>query len=140
MTKPLPRAILFAVLALLAWAGISMIASIIIVGLPAQGESISAYQARLATPGLAVDLAVGAIVMLVFGWLAARPFRGRDAILAALLFAAVYVLVEYGFAWLFSDPSQIDLLASVRAYAVKIAAALLGGWWAGRRPVLSDRV
>jgi hypothetical protein len=93
MTRFLPRAIAFALLALIAWALFSMIAAAVVVGLPVRGEELSGYQARLAGPAATIDLIVGVLVMLLFGWLAARPFLGRDALKAASLLAVSYIVL-----------------------------------------------
>jgi hypothetical protein len=132
MTRFLPRAIAFALLALIAWALLSMIASAVVVGLPVRGEELSAYQARLAGHAATIDLIVGVLVMLLFGWLTARPFSGRDSLAAASLFAITYIALEFGFAYLFSGGNGLDVQASLRTYAFKIVAALIGGWLAGR--------
>jgi hypothetical protein len=132
MTHPALRAFVFALFALAAWAIVSTIASLVIGGLPQPGESMSQYQARVAGPAATVDLVVGALVLLLFGWLAARRYSGRDAIVTALLLGIFYVAIEFGVAYLFAGDRTFDLQASVTAYGVKLVAALIGGVLASR--------
>jgi hypothetical protein len=134
MTHPALRAIVFALFALAAWAIVSTAASLVIGGLPQQGESMAAYQARVAGPAATVDLVVGALALLLFGWLAARRYAGRDAILTALLLGIFYIAIEFGAAYLFAGERAFDVQASLIAYGTKLAGALLGGFVASRRP------
>ena len=134
MKHPVARAFVYALLALLAWAVISAIASAIFAGLPQKGESLGAYNARISPIVTTIDLIVGGFVLFLFGWLIGRSYPGRDAIRAAALLAVFYIAVEFLAAYLFSGGNSLDVEASLVAYADKIAAALLGGWLGGRRP------
>jgi hypothetical protein len=133
MTTPLPRALIFAVLALIAWAILSTVVSLIAVGLPQPGESVPAFQERVQGPAGQIDLIVGAVVMLTFGWLAARPFSGQTTIRTALLLAVFYIVIEFAATYLLTGARSIDVVQSALAYGVKAAAALVGGWLASRR-------
>jgi hypothetical protein len=132
MTHPALRAFVFALFALAAWAVVSTLASLAVGGLPQPGESMAAYQVRVAGPAATVDLIVGALVLFLFGWLGARRYTGRDAVITALLLGLFYVAIEFGAAYLFAGDHRFDPIASLTAYGVKLAAALLGGLLASR--------
>jgi len=132
MKRPFPRALIFALPALIAWTLISMIVVAFIAGLPEQGETAAAYQARIVGPAARVDMVVGALVMFVFGYLAAKPFVQGEAVRTALLFGIVYLVLEIGTSLLLSGAGNIDLVKSLPTYAIKLAAALAGGFLAGR--------
>lgn len=138
MRHPAARAFVFALLALVTWAVLSAVASAIFAGLPQQGESLGAYNLRIASTVGTIDLIVGGLVLFVFGWLIGRRYPGRDAVRAALLLAIFYIVVEFVAAYLFAGGNKLDLQASLVAYADKLAAALLGGCLGGRRPVPAD--
>jgi hypothetical protein len=132
MTHLLSRALAFALLALLTWLIASTITVIAISGLPQQGEDMAAYQANALGAARHVDMIIGALVMLVFGWLVARPFHGREALKAASLFVLIYIAIEVGSAVLLMGTRPVDLSGSLLAYALKAAAGLIGGYLAGR--------
>jgi hypothetical protein len=140
MNRFLPRAIAFAVLSVLLMMAGSVIALIVLVGAPRSAEGVAAFQHEAASRAELVDLIVGPIVMLVTGWLAARPFAGRDALAAAGLMVVVYILIDLAIVFLFGDPGQIALATTGRSYAFKIVAALIGGWLAGRTPAAPEPV
>ena len=134
MTQFLPRAIAFAILSILLMMVGSVIALLILVGTPMGPAGVAGFQHEAAARAQSVDLIVGPIVMLLTGWLAARPFAGRDALAAAGLTVIVYILIDLAIVFAFGDPSQIALATTGRSYAFKIVAALIGGWLAGRTP------
>jgi hypothetical protein len=134
MTRYLPRAIAFAILSILLMMVGSVIALLILVGTPIGPAGVAGFQHEAAARAQSVDLIVGPIVMLLTGWLAARPFAGRDALAAAGLTVIVYILIDLAIVFAFGDPSQIALATTGRSYAFKIVAALIGGWLAGRTP------
>jgi hypothetical protein len=133
MTQPLLRALIFAVLALVTWAIASTVVALAVFGLPQPGEAMAAFQARVQGPAQQVDMVVGALVLFLFGWLAARPFAGSAALRTAALLAVLYIVIEFGAAYLFTGGNRIDIAQSALAYGVKAAAALAGGFLAGRR-------
>ncbi|WP_046348742.1 hypothetical protein [Sphingomonas changbaiensis] len=133
MSRFLPRAIGFAILSVLLMAVGSVIVLIVLVGAPTAG-GVAAFQHEAASRAESVDLIVGTLVMLLTGWLAGRPFAGRDAIFAAGLMAVVYIVIDLAIVFLFGDPAQIAVGTTGRSYAFKIVAALIGGWLASRTP------
>jgi hypothetical protein len=133
MTKPLPRAILFAVLALIVSAVASAIVLVFLVGLPGSRDAAAEFQRQAIAQAVQVDLVVGGVVLLAAGWLAARPFAGRAAMLAGLMTGLAYVLADLAIVFLFGNADRLDLNATGLSYAVKVAAATIGGWIAGRR-------
>ena len=140
MTKLLPRAIAFAILSvLLAMVG-SVIALLVLVGAPTSAGGVAAFQHEAAGRAETVDLIVGPIVMVLTGWLVARPFTGRDALAAAGLMIVVYILIDLAVVFLVGDPGQIALGTTGRSYAFKIVAALIGGWLASRTPAAPEPV
>jgi hypothetical protein len=132
MTQLLPRALAFAILSILLMLIGSVIALLVLLGTPMGPSGIAGFQHEAAARAGTVDLIVGPIVMLLAGWLAARPFAGRDALAAAGLTVFVYILIDLAIVFAFGDPAQIALATTGRSYAFKIAAALIGGWLAGR--------
>lgn len=132
MTHILPRALVFALLALLAWLIASTVVVLALSGLPQQGQNMAEYQANALGAAGRVDMIVGAIVMLIFGWLVARPFSQREALKVAGLFVLIYIAIEVGSAVLLMGTRPVDLSGSLAAYALKAGAGLLGGYLAGR--------
>lgn len=139
MTRFLPRAIAFAILSVLLMAVGSVVVLIVLVGAPGAG-GVAAFQHEAVARAATVDLIVGTLVLLLTGWLAGRPFAGRDAIAAAGLTVLVYILIDLAIVFLFGDPGQIALGTTGLSYALKIAAALIGGWLAGRTPAAPEPV
>lgn len=139
MTKPLPRAILFAVLALVVSAIASAIVLLILVGFPGARDAAAEFQREAIERAVGVDLVVGGIVALAAGWLAARPFRGREAIVTGLMAGLLFILIDLAIVFLFGNADRLDLSATGLSYAVKVAASALGGLLAGRRPVPDER-
>lgn len=133
MTKPLPRATLFAVIALIVTAIVSAIVLVFLVGLPGSREAAAEFQRQAIAEAVKVDLIVGGIVLLAAGWFAARPFAGRAALLTGLMTGLAYVLADLAIVFMFGNADRLDLNATGLSYAVKIAAATLGGLIAGRR-------
>jgi hypothetical protein len=133
MTKPLPRAILFAILALIVSAIVSAIVLLILVGLPGSRDAAAEFQRQAIARAVGVDLIVGGIVCLIAGWLAARPFAERAAMLTGLMTGLAYVLADLAIVFLFGNADRLDLNATGLSYAVKVGAATAGGWFAGRR-------
>ena len=132
MTRFLPRGIAFAILSFLLMMAGSVIALLVLIGPPMGSAGIAGFQHEAAMRAQSVDLIVGPIVMLLTGWLVARPFAGRDALAAAAVMAVVYILIDLAIVFAFGDPSQIALATTGRSYAFKVVAALIGGWLAGR--------
>jgi hypothetical protein len=132
MSRFLPRAIAFAILSVLLMMIGSVIALLVLVGAPTSAGGVAGFQHEAAGRAEMVDLIVGPIVMVLTGWLAARPFAGRDALTAAGLMVVVYILIDLAIVFLVGDPGQIALGTTGRSYAFKIAAALIGGWLASR--------
>jgi hypothetical protein len=132
MTKPFPRAILFGILALIVWAIASAVISLVLVGLPGARDAAAEFQRNAIQQATTVDLFVGPIVLLVFGWLAARPFTGKLAIGVSLLTALVLVLADLLLAIVFGNAERLDLNATALSYALKIAGGVAGGLLASR--------
>jgi hypothetical protein len=128
------RAALFALLALVLTGVLSAIALLIVVGVPdpKAGAAASDFVAQAAPMARTVDMIVGAVVMLLLGWLAARPFAGRDALLAGALVAIFYLVLDFAVIAFSGGLPTIDYGAVLTSHAVKIAAALLGGAIASR--------
>jgi hypothetical protein len=139
MTQFLPRAVAFAILSVLLMAVGSVIALIVMVGAPISGD-VATFQHEAASRAATVDLIVGPLVMLLTGWLTARPFTGRDALSAAGLMVIVYIVIDLAIVFLFGDPGQIALETTGLSYVVKIAGALIGGWLASRTPAAPEPV
>jgi hypothetical protein len=133
MTKPLPRAILFAVIALIVSAIVSAVVLIAMVGLPGSRDAAAEFQRQAIAQAVQVDLFVGGIVALIAGWLAARPFAGREATVTGLMTGLAFVLADLAIVFLVGNSDRLDLNAMGLSYAVKVAAATLGGVLAGRR-------
>lgn len=133
MTKPLARAILFALVALIVTAIVSAIVLLIMVGLPGSRDAAAEFQRQAIAKAVWVDLIVGGVVLFGAGWLAGRPFARRAALLAGLMTGLAYVLADLAIVFLFGNADRLDLNATGLSYAVKVAAAALGGWLAGRR-------
>jgi hypothetical protein len=132
MTRPLPRAILFALLALIVSAIISAIVLVILVGLPGSREAAAEFQQQAIARAVAVDMAVGAVVMLAAGWLAARPFAGRTAILTGLMTGLAFILADLAIVLLFGNAERLSMNVTGLSYLIKTAAATAGGYLAGR--------
>ncbi len=133
MTKPLPRAILFACLAMLLWTIITATISIALVGLPGSRDAAAEFQRAATVKAASVDLYVGPIVLLVCGWLAARKFTGRLAIGAGVLVGLAFILIDLLIAILFGNTDRFDLSASALSFLLKAGGATLGGLIASRR-------
>lgn len=126
------RAGVFALVALVLIGVVSAIILLVAVGLPDPQGGTAAFTAAAARIATRVDLIVGAIVMLGLGWVVARPFAGRDAMLAAGLFAGFYLLFDIGVVAAMGRAGAMNLNAVLLTYAVKAGAALLGGALAAR--------
>lgn len=126
------RAALFALLALILIGVVSAAVLLAMVGLPDPKGGAAAFTASAARIATRVDLVVGAVVMLGFGWLSARPFAGRDAMLAAGAFAGFYLLFDMAVVALMGRAGALNLGAVLLTYAVKAGAALIGGLLASR--------
>jgi hypothetical protein len=126
------RAAVFALLALVAIGLISAVALLIIVGLPDPGTGTAGFTTAAAGVAQRVDLVVGAIVMLFLGWLTARPFVGRQALIAAAVFAALYLVIDMVVVALIGRSGPFNA-ATLLPYGTKLVAALLGGLLASRR-------
>jgi hypothetical protein len=135
MTQVLPRALVATLLALVGVAVLSLIAIIILVGFPGNPAELATFQVRAAPYTPQVDLIVGGIVLLACGWWAARPFSRLLALRAGLAVAVGYIVVELVIAVLRSGFGAIDWQPTLVSYAVKIGAALIGGWLASRSAV-----
>ena len=133
MTRHLSRAILFAIAALIVSAILSAIVLMFIVGMPGSREAAAEFQRQAIAQAVQVDLIVGGLICLAAGWLAARPFRGREAVLTGLLVGLLFILLDLAVVFLFGNADRLDLNATGLSYAVKVAAATLGGWLASRR-------
>lgn len=127
------RAAVFALVALIAIALLSAVALVAVVGLPDPKAGANAFAAAAAPIAAKVDMAIGAVVMLALGFLTARPFAGRDALLAGSLLAAFYILFDIGVIVALGRTGALDLAAVLTTYAVKAAAAVIGGFLASRR-------
>jgi hypothetical protein len=133
MTKPLTRAIVFAVLAIVVSAVASAVVLLALVGVPGSRDAAAEFQRQAIERAVQVDLIVGGVVLLLAGWLAARPFAGRAAVMAGLMTGLAYVLADLAIVFLFGNADRLDLNATGLSYAVKVGAATLGGLLAGRR-------
>ena len=132
MGKLLPRAALFALLALVLIAGLAVIVLIAIVGVPDPRTGMGGFQQQAVAIAPTVDLVVGFIVMLLVGWLVGRPFAGRVASAAAGLMVLVYIVLDLSAIAMLGNLGTQQLDKVALAYAVKIAGALIGGAIAGR--------
>lgn len=133
MSKLPIRAGVFALLALVLIGILSAIVLLIVVGMPDPKAGAASFTAQAAQVATEVDMGVGAAVMLAFGWLTARPFFGRDAFLAAVLFAIFYMLFDMAVVAVLGRTGALDVNAVLTTYAVKSGAALVGGALAARR-------
>lgn len=134
MNQILVRAALFAVLSLILLAVLSVVVFLFLLGMPSGPGGMAAFQAQAAQMAPRVDLIVGGLVMLLCGWLAARPFADHDAVRAGLMVGIVYILLDILIVLLFGDVQQMTVGTTGLSYAVKLAAAAIGGWVAGRTP------
>jgi hypothetical protein len=132
MTKPLSRAILFAILALIVSAIVSAIVLIMLVGVPGSRDAAAEFQRQAITQAVGVDLIVGGLVALAAGWLAARPFRGREATMTGLMTGLVLILLDLAIVLLFGNSERLNLATMAASYGDKLAAATLGGFLASR--------
>jgi hypothetical protein len=135
MTKPFIRAAAFAALSLILLAVTSTIVFLFLIGVPKGPEALSTFQTQAAQMAPQVDLVLGGLILLLCGWLAARPFAGNAAIKTAALVALIYLLLDFGIILLFGNVRQVALESTGLSYAVKTAGALIGGWIAARAPV-----
>ena len=138
MTKPLSRAIPFAILALIVSAILSAIVLLIMVGVPGSRDAAAEFQRQAISRAIGVDLIVGGLVALAAGWLAARPFRGREATMTGLMTGLVLILLDLAILLLFGNAERLNLATMAASYADKLAAATLGGFLAGRGGPLAD--
>jgi glucan phosphoethanolaminetransferase (alkaline phosphatase superfamily) len=138
MTKPLSRAIPFAILALIVSAIVSAIVLIFLVGVPGSRDAAAEFQRQAISRAVGVDLIVGGLVALVGGWLAARPFRGRRATMTGLMTGLVLILLDLAIVLLFGNSERLNLATMAASYADKLAAATLGGFLASRGRSLAD--
>lgn len=134
MTNPIVRAVAFAVLAVVLLAVLSVIVFLVVLGAPAGANAFATFQAEAARMAPKVDLILGGLIMLVCGWLAARPFTGGAALRAALLMALAYIAIDVLIVVVFGDVSAMGISVTGIPYAVKIVAALIGGFVASRTP------
>jgi hypothetical protein len=138
MTKPLSRAIPFAILALIVSAILSAIVLLIMVGVPGSRDAAAEFQRQAISRAVGVDLIVGGLVALAAGWLAARPFRGREATMTGLMTGLVLILLDLAILLLFGNAERLNLATMAASYADKLAAATLGGFLASRGEPLAD--
>lgn len=134
MGKIVLRASGFALVGLVAIATISALALLALVGVPDAADRVAAFQQQAAALALPVDLVVGGLVMLGCGWLAARPFAGRTAFVAAAATGILYLALDLIVIAIVGQAGRLDLSSVLFAYAVKLGAALIGGALAARRP------
>lgn len=136
MTKPFTRALVFAALALIVSAILSAIVLLFLVGLPGTRDAAAEFQRNAIARAVEVDLIVGGIVALGAGFLAGRPFRGRDAVAAGALTGLLFILIDLAVVFIAGNAERLDYAMMAASYADKFAAATLGGWLASkRRPV-----
>ena len=142
MTRPLARAIPFALLALIVSAILSAIVLLFLVGVPGSRDAAAEFQRQAISRAVGVDLIVGGLVALAAGWLAARPFRGREATVTGLLTGLLLILIDLAVVLLFGNSERLNLTTMAASYADKLAAATLGGFFAGRSaaPIVEDDV
>lgn len=134
MGKHLPRALGFALLALIVIAVLSAGVLLAIVGLPDPKAGTSGFQARAVAVAPTVDLVVGGLVMILFGWLVARPFAGREAAAAAGLMGLAYIVFDLLAVAALGRIGTLAIGGALLAYAVKLGGAMIGGAIAGRTP------
>lgn len=132
MTRPLTRAIPFALLALIVSAIVSAIVLLILVGVPGSRDAAAEFQRQAIERSVSVDLVVGFLILGLAGWLAARPFVGREALVTGLLVGLVFILADLAIVFAFGNADRLDLSTTGLSYAVKVAAAVLGGFIASR--------
>jgi hypothetical protein len=138
MGKLLPRALGFALLALLVIAIVSAVTLVALVGVPDPRAGTAGFMAQAVAVAPTIDLVVGALVMLGIGWSVARPFVGREALAAAALMAVCYVAIDLATVVLLGRIGNLVLTSALLAWAVKIVAALVGGWLAGRKAAAAE--
>lgn len=134
MTNPFVRAALFAVLAMILLAVLSVFVFLFLIGMPKDANALASFQSEAALRAPMVDLVLGGLIMLACGWWAARPFAGGDALQVAALMAVVYIVIDVGIVLLFGDVVAMAIGTTGLSYAVKTVAALIGGFIAGRTP------
>jgi hypothetical protein len=132
MGKLLPRALGFALLALVSIAVLSAAALIAVVGLPDPQAGASGFTAQAVAVAPTIDLVVGGLGMILFGWLAGRPFAGRDAASAAALTGLVYIALDLATVAVLGRIGTLVIGAALLGYAVKLGGALIGGAIASR--------
>ncbi|MFD1610691.1 hypothetical protein ACFSCW_02625 [Sphingomonas tabacisoli] len=137
MTQPFIRAAAFAVLSLILLAVLSVLVFLVMIGVPKGADAMASFQAQAAQMAPTVDLVLGGLILLVCGWLAARPFAGRDAIITAGTMAVLYIVLDVLIVLTVGDVRQMSFATTGLSYAVKVAGALIGGWLASRTPARS---
>jgi cytochrome b561 len=138
MTHPALRAFVFALFALCTWAIVGAIASVAVVGLPQSAEAIPAWQQRIASEAVTVSLVVAVFVLLLFGWLAARRYAGRDAVLTGFLLGLFYVVIEIAIEYVLAGTDRLNVAGSAVVFGIKLAAATAGGLLASRSPASDE--
>lgn len=139
MTQPFIRAAAFAVLSLILLAVLSTIVFLFLIGMPKGAGGLAEFQSQATAMAPKVDLVLGGLVMLLCGWLAARPFAGNDALKTAALVAVVYIVLDAAIVLMFGDMRQMRVETTGLSYAVKTVGALIGGWIAGRTPAAAPQ-
>jgi hypothetical protein len=134
MTQPFIRAAAFAVLSLIMLAVLSTLLFLVLIGIPKGADAMASFQAQAAQMAPTVDLVLGGLILLVCGWLAARPFGGRDAIMTAATMALLYIVLDVLIVLTVGDVRQMSIDTTGLSYAVKFAGALIGGLLASRSP------
>ena len=138
MTSPFLRAAAFAIVSIILLAVLSTIGFLFLIGIPKGPDAMASFQAQAAQMAPRVDLVLGVLVLLLCGWLAARPFAGRAALKTAALVAIVYIALDIAIVLLFGDTRQMRIETTGLSYAVKTVAALIGGWIASRTPAAAS--
>lgn len=132
MTQPFVRAAIFAILSLILLAALSVVVFLFAIGMPNGPGGMAAFQAQAAQMAPTVDLILGGLLMLLCGWLAARPFSGRDALKTGALVGIIYILIDVAIVLVFGNADQMSIGTTGVSYIVKLAAAMIGGLIAGR--------
>ena len=132
MSRIIFRSVGFGLLAALATGIAGAVFGIVSVGLPSSQSALPEFQRQAEMAALGAQIPINAIGLFLFGWLAARPFRGRDALIVAVLVAVVQIALEVGAAGVMGRLGGFAGAGLATNYGTRLVAALLGGLLASR--------
>lgn len=103
------------------------------------GQSAQVYQDYAVVAAPTITLAIGVPLLLLAGWLIARRRERRSGFGAAVLVGVIFVLIDLATLLVLAGDQAIPWGPIGMSYAIKIAAAALGGvLGAGQPPLESD--